>query len=87
MEPVLVNLIAPLYSKAQNEARMLVKEIIKKDADIEPDYQNKTLTITLHSLSTPVKNEIVKNLCGILNDTETVYPDTNLQMIFKTVAL
>ena len=86
-ETVLVNLIAPLYSKAQNEARMLVKEIIKKDADIEPDYQNNTLTITLHSLSTPVKNEIVKKLCGILNDTETVYPDTNLQMIFKTVAL
>lgn len=86
-ETALANIITPYYSKAQNEARMLVKEIIKKDADIKPDYQNNTLTVTLHSLSTPMRNEIVKKLCDILNDTETIYPDTNLQMIFKTVAL
>jgi hypothetical protein len=86
-ETVLVNIITPFYSKAQDEARMLVKEIIKKDADIKPDYENNTLTVTLHSMSTPMKNEIVIKLCEILNDTETVYPDTNLRMIFKSVAL
>lgn len=86
-ETALVNIIAPYYSRTQDEARMLIKEIIKKDADIKPDYQNSTLTITLHSMSTPHRNNVVKELCEILNDTETIYPDTNLRMIFKTVAL
>ena len=65
--------------------RMLVKEIIKSDADLIPDYKNKTLTVRLHSLSTPRANKAVLELCKVLNETETLYPNTNLKLIYKTV--
>jgi hypothetical protein len=39
--------------------------------------------VELHSLATPKANEILKHLCAELNTTETEYPDTNLQLIFK----
>jgi hypothetical protein len=52
-----------------------------------PDYQNNTLTINLHSLSTPRANHAVKQLCAFLNQTETCFPLTNLKLIYKTVAI
>ena len=64
---------------------MLVKEIIKSDADMIPDYEENTLTIRLHSLSTPRANRAARELCSILNDTETLYPGTNLRLAYETV--
>jgi hypothetical protein len=52
-----------------------------------PDYQNETLTIKLHSLSTPRANQAVKELCSFLNQTEICFPGTNLKMVYETVAL
>ena len=85
-ETAVANLLIPYFSKADNEIRMLVKEIIACDADLIPDYKNKTLTIILHSLSTPRANKAVHELCDILNATETVYPGTELTLIYKTLA-
>lgn len=85
-ETAMVNLIAPHYSRVEQEGRMLVKEIFKKEADLDPDYQNNILNVSIHSMSTPIKNEIVKKVCLMLNETETVFPGTNLIMVFKTHA-
>jgi len=84
-ETAVANLLVPYYKKSENEIRMLVKEIIKSDADLIPDYKNKTLTVRLHSLSTPRANQTAKKLCKFLNKTETIYPDTDLQLIYKIV--
>ncbi len=35
-----------------------------------PGYENRTLTIKLHSLSTPRANQAVKELCSLLNQTQ-----------------
>jgi len=85
-ESALVNLIAPYYSRAEDEGRMLIKEIFKKEADLEPDYKNNVLNVNLYSMSTPIKNKMVKKLCQTLNETETIFPGTNLTMNFKTHA-
>jgi len=82
-ETAVANLLIPYYKKSENEIRMLVKEIIKSEADLIPDYSNKTLTVRLHSLSTPRANQAAKKLCNLLNETETIYPDTNLKLIYK----
>ena len=66
---------------------MLLKEIFSSDADMIPDYKNNTLTIVLHSMSTPRANEAVVKLCGFLNETETIYPYSKLKMIFKSIAV
>jgi len=84
-ETAVANSIAPAYGRAEDEIRMLVKEIIKSDADLIPDYQSKTLTVRLHSLSTPRANRTAAELCAVLNDTETCYPETDLKMAYTTV--
>lgn len=85
-ETAVVNLLEDHYSRSDDEGRMLAKEIIKSDADLKPDYSNNTLTIRLHSLSTPRANKAAESLCEILNDTETIYPGTDLRLIYETVA-
>lgn len=86
-ETALANLLATHYKKAINEIRSLVKSIIYARADIVPDYKLNTLTITLYSLATPRDNEAIVAVCEILNNTETIYPATNLMMIFKSATI
>lgn len=83
-ETVMVNLLSEHYTRSMDEGRMLAKEIINNEANIIPDYTNNTLTIKLHSLSTPRANNAVKSICKSLNETETIYPETKLKMIFET---
>lgn len=86
-ESSLVNSIAPFYKNTYKDGRMLIKEIFSSEADIIPDQKNKILTIRIHSLSTPRYNVAVKKLCDILNETETIFPDTNLKLIYESVAV
>lgn len=76
--------LAPYYNKSTDEIRALVKSIIFCKADLEPDYVNNTITVNLYSLATPRDNEAVRNICNQLNDTETVFPGTNLVLVYKT---
>lgn len=78
--------ITPYLAKAENEKRMVVKQIIQSNADLTPDYDNKTLTVTLHSLSANRFNEASAELTKLLNQTEIIFPGTDLKMIFKITA-
>lgn len=75
-----------LNAHHQDEARALIRDICTASADIHPDAQAKTLTITLHSLATPKHNSSVTHLCAELNASQTRYPGTDLLMIFKSVS-
>ena len=86
-ETALANLLAIHYKKAINEIRALVKSIIYARADIIPDYKLNTLSIILYSLATPRDNEALEAIGKILNDTETIFPGTNLKMIFKSATI
>ena len=72
------------YNRAEDEKRMLIKQIIQTPVNIFPNYKNKTLTVTLHTLSTPRYNEIASTIATLLNQTETIFPGTELSLIFKT---
>jgi hypothetical protein len=86
-ESALYNIMSEFYKTNDKEERTILKEIFTCDADMIPDYENKTLTINLHSLSTPRANQAVKELCTFLNQTETRFPFTDLMMVYKTVAI
>jgi hypothetical protein len=85
-ESSVANWMAPFLAKANDERRMVVKQIIASNADLTPDYQNNTLTITLLSLSAQRFNNAAFELTKILNETETLFPGTNLKMIFEISA-
>lgn len=86
-ESSIYNLMNEFYKNNKKDGRMILKEIFTSDADIIPDYKNNKLTIRLHSLSNNRSNEVVQKLCEILNQTQTIYPNTNLVLNYQTVAL
>ena len=79
---VAVLLNSDIYTK-QEEIRSLVKSVIKTKGDILPDYQQKTLTVKLYTQSTPRNNRAVEKLCELLTDSETIYPGTELRLVYK----
>jgi len=82
-ETALAEMVAPFFYKEKNEKRMLIKQLFNTPADIIPSDDQKTLTIKLAGLSAPRYNEAMTRLCEALNQTETIFPDTDLRMIFK----
>lgn len=85
-ETAVANELSPFLINAREEKRMLVKQIIQNNADLIPDYENKTLTVVLHSLSAPRFNDAAAKLTEVLNQTETIFPGTNLTLKFKSSA-
>lgn len=86
-ESALYNTLSEFYTGTYKDGRQILKEIFTSDADMIPDYLNNTLTIRLHSLSTNRANQAVIKLCEILNQTEPLFPYTNLKLIYETVAV
>jgi len=85
-ETALAEQFTPFFARTKEEKRMLVKQIFNTAADLVPDENNKTITIMLYSLSTPRANFAAGKLCELLNETESVFPDTDYKLIFKTTA-
>ena len=83
-ETAIANLLHNVYGRYEDEKRMFIKNIISTPIDLIPDMTNKTLTIKLHSLSTPKANELVSQICKILNESETIFPGTELTLIYKS---
>ena len=71
-----------IYVK-QEEIRSVIKSIIKIKGDIVPNYLKSTLTINLYTQSNPRNNRALEKLCEQLNDSETIYPGTELRLIYK----
>lgn len=82
-ETSFANLLSKYYSKHKNEKRALVKSIINTNGDLIVDYENMTLTVKLYSLSNPRMNLAIENLCKLLNQTETIFPETQLLLKYE----
>ncbi len=85
-ETTFANILQEYLSRAADEKRMLVKQIINTAADLLPDYENKKLVVVLHSLSAPRFNAAVEKIIPLLNNTQTVFPGTDLVLVFKTTS-
>ncbi len=81
-ETVLVNLIRPFYNNHENDKRQIIQTMLASSANLEPDYENNILKVTILCQSTPRANKALKHLCDELNQTEICYPQTNLRLMF-----
>ncbi len=66
------------YSRADDEAHTLIRTALAGSGDIIPDTATNTLHIRLDPLPAPRHTAAIAELCNALNDTNTVYPGTNL---------
>jgi hypothetical protein len=82
-ETALASLLSHHYKRTEDEIRMLVKSIINTPIDLEVDSENEELKITLYSLANQRSNQAVCNICDTINQTNTIYPGTNLRLIYK----
>ena len=80
-ESDLFALISPHYARCQDEGRTLLHELFQSTADIS--VVNGELFISLHPLSSPSRTSVVENLCKALNETETVFPGSEIKMRFS----
>jgi len=75
-------LLRPHMSHA-DEARSLLQQVYDTEADLQPDLAANTLTVKLHHLTQAAHDEAMRHLIEELNATETVFPGTNLKLVYK----
>lgn len=80
-ESALARLLAPHYARAEDEARSLLREVFKTPADLE--VRGTTLHVRIEALSAPRRTRAIAGLCEELNATETIYPGTNLKLVYS----
>ncbi len=59
------------------------RQINNTEVDLFPAAQDKTLTVRLHYLTQAAQDEAVRHLCDELNATETLFPGTDLGLIYR----
>ena len=83
-ETALCNIIKKQMASPQ-QARTLIRKLYSSDADIELDQLNALLIVKIHRTNHWADDCILEYLCSQLNETETVFPATNLTCLFKLV--
>ena len=66
-----------------DDARALLRQIFGNEVDLIPDSAANTLTVRLHNLTQAAHDKAIAQLCIALNETRTVFPGTNLTLIFE----
>jgi hypothetical protein len=75
-------LTATGYTRADDEAHTLIRTALTGSGDIIPDHH--TLHIRLDPLPAPRHTAAINELCQALNNTNTIYPGTNLTLRYST---
>jgi hypothetical protein len=66
-----------------DDARALLRQIYRTEVDLIPDREAKTLTVRLHHLTQAAHDAAVRYLCEELTATETIFPGTDLRLVYK----
>ena len=66
-----------------DDGRALVRALYANEADLVPDHQAGTLTVTLHHLANHSTDAAIHHLCRELTATETVFPETGLRLVYE----
>jgi len=66
-----------------DDGRALVRELMRATADLHPNLEAKTLTVCLHPFPSRLQDEAVRHPAEELTATETVFPGTDLRLVFK----
>jgi len=69
--------------KRADDARALLRQIYQTEVDLIPDPEAKTLMVCLHHLTQAAHDAAVHHLCHELTATETIFPGTDLRLVYK----
>ena len=80
-ESALARALGPHYSRAEDEAHSLLSEAFKAPGDLE--IVDADLHVRIDVLSAPRRSRAITGLCAELTATETLYPGTDLRLVFS----
>jgi hypothetical protein len=83
-ETALVALAREKLSRSE-DARSLIRQIFESAVDLCPNPAKKALTVRVHRLSSAIHDQVLEHLCAELTATETIYPGTDLRLIFEPI--
>jgi hypothetical protein len=77
-ESDLVRLVAPHYTRVEDEGRTLIQSALAGHADLE--VTDTELHVVLRPLSSPHRSRAIASLCEELNRRRTLFPGTRLRL-------
>jgi transposase len=80
-ETALTTIVREAMARA-DDARSLVRDLFRSEADLSPDLRSGELRIGVHSLSNPRNNRALEHLLAELNAAELPYPGTTLKLVY-----
>ena len=80
-----MSMILKEFLDRNQDARPIVRELFKTEADIAPDLEAKILKVRVHRMTTLRNDNAVKRLFEKLNETETVYPGTDMKLQYYLI--
>jgi len=83
-ETALVSILRQHLAK-EDEARALIRELFVSSAELIPDESNKTLTIKIHRMASPVHDRAIAALLEELNRLNFCHPETGDRFIYTLV--
>ena len=66
-----------------DDARALLSKVFNHEVDLFPEAAAQTLTVRIHHLTQAAHDQAIRQLCATLNETRTVFPGTNLTLIYE----
>jgi hypothetical protein len=69
-----------------DDARSLLRALYSTEADLLPDENAGTLTVRVHHQANRSSDEVIRHLCTELNHTETIFPGTNLRLVYELLS-
>jgi hypothetical protein len=82
-ESSMASLLGEHMARGGDDARALLRQIFQTEADLMPDIAAHTLTVRLHHLTQAAHDQAIEQLLADLNATQTVFPGTQLTLVFK----
>jgi predicted nucleic acid-binding Zn-ribbon protein len=70
----------------EDDARSLLRALYNTEADLLPDENAGTLTVRVHHQANRCNDEVIRHLCTELNQTETVFPGTQLRLVYELIS-
>ena len=72
--------------RREDDARSLLRALYSTEADLLPDEIAGTLTVRVHHQANRCADEVIRHFCTELNQTETIFPGTNLRLVYEMVS-
>jgi transposase len=71
----------------QDDARALLRDLFRSEADLLPDTTRGVLEVRVHPMANARSNRAIAHLLTQLNDASFTYPGTNLKLVYTMPAI